>query len=93
MIAEFSITPIGEGDTSERGVVKAAVDAARSTGVEPRVGPFGSSIEAESLDEVFEAVRAAHEAAVRAGAKRVLLELRVDDRRDKAETIASLSQA
>jgi uncharacterized protein (TIGR00106 family) len=92
VIAEFAVTPVGEG-TSERQVVQAAVDAARSTGVELRVGPFGTAIEVESLDQVFEVVRAAHEAAVRAGAERVLLEMRVDDRRDKHESLDELASS
>lgn len=88
VIAEFSITPVGDGNTSERRFVEAAVQELRRSGFEPRVGPFGTALEADSLDKVFEVVKRAHEAAVRAGAKRVLLELRVDDRRDKRATLA-----
>lgn len=88
VVAEFSITPVGEGQTSERRFVEAAVEAVRTRGLATRVGPFGTALEAESLDEVFDAVRRAHEAVLREGATRVLLELRVDDRRDKRESIA-----
>jgi uncharacterized protein (TIGR00106 family) len=88
IVAEISITPVGTDATSERRYVHAAVDALRRAGVQTRVGPFGTAIEVEDLEAVFEAVRQAHQATLAAGAQRVLLELRVDDRRDKQERIA-----
>jgi uncharacterized protein (TIGR00106 family) len=93
VVAEFSVTPVGLGHTSEKAVIEAAVAEVKRSGKDPRVGPFGTAIEAESLDEVFAVVKRAHEAAVREGAERVLLELRVDDRRDKIETVASQMKA
>lgn len=92
VLAEFSITPIGDGQTSERRYVEAALQEVKRSGLASRVGPFGTALEADSLDKVFEVVKRAHEATLRAGAKRVLLELRVDDRRDKREALADLAQ-
>lgn len=91
VVAELSVTPVGAGDTSERRFVEAAIVEIRRSGVPARVGPFGTALEADSLDKLFDIVKRAHEAAVRAGAKRVLLELRVDDRRDERVGLADLA--
>lgn len=66
------------------GLVKPALDELKKAkGVRLLVTPMGTVMEADSLAEILEAVKAAHEAVFRAGASRVSLSLRVDDRRDK----------
>lgn len=66
------------------GLVKPALDELKKAkGVRLLVTPMGTVMEADSLAEILEAVKAAHEAVFRAGASRVSLFLRVDDRRDK----------
>jgi uncharacterized protein (TIGR00106 family) len=83
VIADFSVHPIGKG-TSVSGYVKPAVDELKKAkGVRLLVTPMGTVMEADSLSEILEAVKAAHEALFRAGASRVSLSLLVDDRRDK----------
>lgn len=83
VIADFSVHPIGKG-TSVSGLVKPALDELKKAkGVRLLVTPMGTVMEADSLAEILEAVKAAHEAVFRAGASRVSLSLRVDDRRDK----------
>jgi uncharacterized protein (TIGR00106 family) len=83
VIADFSVHPIGEG-TSVSSYVKPAVDELKKAkGVRLMVTPMGTVLEADSLSEVLEAVKAAHEALFMAGASRVSLSLHVDDRRDK----------
>jgi len=83
VIAEFSIHPVGEG-TSLSGFVKTAVAELRARkGLRVSVTPMGSVIEADRLSDVLSAVEACNERLFREGAKRVILTLRVDDRRDK----------
>jgi uncharacterized protein (TIGR00106 family) len=89
VVAELSIIPVGEG-TSERRYVEAAIEALRAMGLRPEVGPLGTALQADRLDDVLEAVRAAHRAVMDLGAQRVLVELRVDDRVDERETIEAL---
>ena len=43
---------------------------------------MGTLLEAEDLDELMEAVKAAHEAVLQAGSDRVYTTLKIDDRRD-----------
>jgi len=43
---------------------------------------MGTVIEVSSIDEAFNAMRAAHEAVIKTGVKRVVMHLTIDDRRD-----------
>jgi|GEM_PF-185074 len=88
IVAELSVEPIGEGTSISR-FVKEALEALRRSGVKHVPNAMGTVIEANSLDELFAATKAAHEAVFRAGARRVVTTLRLDDRRDKAITIQS----
>ncbi len=84
VMAEFSIVPVGTGETSLSRYVAAAVKAFRSVeGLDFEVTPMGTVLAAEDLATVFEAVGRAHEAVVGLGVKRVASTLRIDDRRDK----------
>jgi uncharacterized protein (TIGR00106 family) len=92
IIAEISVVPLGEGTSVSR-YVRLAIDAIRSSGLKTFSGPMCTSVEATSLGEILEAVKAAHEAVVRAGAGRVVTTLKIDDRRDKAATMEKKMKA
>ncbi|MHA1364700.1 MAG: MTH1187 family thiamine-binding protein [Candidatus Freyarchaeota archaeon] len=85
IIAELTTFPIGEG-TSVSKYVKEAVKALKETGLKVILGPMSTVVEAETLDEIFNAAKLAHEAILKMGAKRVTTSLRIDDRRDKEAT-------
>jgi uncharacterized protein (TIGR00106 family) len=88
VMAEFSIVPIGSGETSVGRYVAAAILAFRNVdGLDFEVTSMGSILAANDLDTIFEAVRKAHEALVGMGAKRVSSILRIDDRRDKPRSM------
>lgn len=83
VIAEFSILPIGTKSTSLSPYVAEAIKAlTRVEGVKFQVGPMSTILEAKTLDEIFRAVRVAHETVFKAGALRVVTSLVIDDRRD-----------
>jgi len=85
VIAEFSIVPVGSGETSVSRHVAAAINAFKNMkGLDFEVTPMGTILAANNLDSIFEAVRQAHEAVMAKGVKRVVSTLRIDDRRDKA---------
>lgn len=90
VIAEVSIVPIGTGDTGVSAFVAEAIKALEKAAEENRlrycVCAMGTEIEGE-LDAVWNAVKEMQEAMFAAGAKRLLTTLRIDDRRDKEETI------
>ncbi|WP_290819217.1 MTH1187 family thiamine-binding protein [Halovivax sp.] len=77
VIGFLSTAPVSDEPMSDQ--VASAVEAIDETGVTYQTGPMGTTIEAESIDELLEAVRAAHEAI---DADRVSTVLKIDDRRD-----------
>jgi len=83
IIASLTVIPLGTASTSLSPYVALAVKALRKVkGIRFQVGPISTSIEAETLDELFRAVKVSHEAAFEAGAERVMTTLTIDDRRD-----------
>lgn len=88
IVADVSVVPLGVG-TSVSEYVKKAVRALDGSGLKVLHGPMSTSLEAKTVDEVFAAVRKAHEAVIAAGAKRVVTTVKIDDRRDKEHTMAS----
>jgi len=87
IIAEFSVIPLGTADASVSDYVRVAVDVLKQQNVKLKPGAMGTVIEAENLEELFKAVELAHEAVFRAGAKRVVTEIKIDDRRDKEASV------
>jgi uncharacterized protein (TIGR00106 family) len=87
-MAEFSLVPVGTGETSVSRYVAAVVNA--FLGVEElefEVTPMGTLLAADNLSVILEAVGKAHEAVVAMDVKRVTSTLRIDDRRDKPRTM------
>lgn len=93
IIAEFSITPIGTGSTSVSQYVKAALAELRKLGIKFELGAMSTTLEAKTVDEIFLAVKKAEEAIFRLGAKRAVIYIKIDDRRDKEATIKSKLEA
>jgi len=91
-IAEFSIVPMGV-DVGVRKYVKEALKTVReiseSNGLKYEVTAMGTIIEGNSLDEIFRVVKEANEAIFKMGVKRTVILIKIDDRRDKKETIES----
>jgi uncharacterized protein (TIGR00106 family) len=92
IIAEVTVSVLGEGSSIGR-FVRVAVEALKKSGHKTVSGPNSTSIEAATIDEVFDAVKAAHLAVVETGAKRVVTTVKIDDRRDKAATMETKLKA
>lgn len=92
IVAELSIAPIGEG-TSVSKYVKAAIKSLKESGVECQTNAMSTVIEVEDLETLFNVVKKAHEAVLKTGAKRLITDLKIDDRRDKKITIESKLKA
>ena len=86
IIAEVSITPLGVG-TSVSKYVKEAIRVIESSGLTTSTGGMSTTIEAPDLDTLFNVIKAAEEAEINAGAQRVSIFLKIDDRRDKDATV------
>jgi uncharacterized protein (TIGR00106 family) len=87
-IAYFIIAPVGIKSTSMGNYVAAAITAMNEVKtLKCEITPMGTVLEADSLEPIFEAVKAAHEALVAKGIARVESTLIIDDRRDKPRTM------
>ena len=85
--AEITIIPIGTANTSLSDYVAAAVAALDKEGVKYTVSGMGTLIESNDADELFGAVKAAHEAVFVKGAERVATSIKIDDRRDVEKSL------
>jgi uncharacterized protein (TIGR00106 family) len=87
--AEISIVPIGTSDTSMSKEIAAAYDAIRNVANLKKVTltPMGTQIEADKLDDIFQAIHAAHNSAKSVGVKRVISTIRIDERLDKPNVL------
>ena len=92
MIAQLSIYPIGEGTSLGR-FVKKGVAVIEKSGYNYEVGGMSTTVETPDLNALFELIKQVHTAHVEEGARRIVIDLKVDDRRDKTATIQSKKQS
>ena len=92
IIAEFAIFPTSEGVSVSK-YVKKAIEEIKKLGISQETGGMSTVLEAETLEEIFEAVKRAYNAIVDMGAKRIHIDLRIDHRLDKEATIESKKRA
>ena len=92
MIAQLSVYPLGEGTSLSR-FVKKGVAIIEESGYHYEIGGMGTTIEVPDLDALCELVKQVHSAHVAEGARRVVIDLKVDDRRDKKGTIEAKKSA
>ncbi len=81
IVSEFSITPIGAGESVSTYVARCE-KIVRASGLPHKLTPMGTVIEGE-WDEVLTVIRACH-MAVRADNRRVSTLIRIDDREGPA---------
>lgn len=82
IVAEISIIPIGTETTSVSRYVSAAVKELEASGLKCNLGPMGTMIEADSIDEIYAAISRAQAAVFDLGAGRAYTILKIDERRD-----------
>jgi uncharacterized protein (TIGR00106 family) len=82
VVAEISIIPMGTETTSVSRYVSAAVKEIEASGLKCSLGPMGTMIEADSIDEVYAAIARAQAAVFDLGAGRAYTILKIDERRD-----------
>lgn len=85
--AEITVIPIGTESTSLSSYVAAAISVLEDMDVKYEINGVGTLIETDSIEKLFNAVKAMHEAVFTAGALRVSTQLKLDDRRDTQKTM------
>ncbi|MFO7602073.1 MAG: MTH1187 family thiamine-binding protein [Candidatus Desulfacyla sp.] len=88
MIAQLSVYPLGEGTSVSR-FVKKGVAVIEASGLPYEIGGMSTSVETPDLDTLFDLIKKVHAAHVAEGAQRLVIDLKVDDRRDTRATIES----
>ncbi len=82
VIAEVSVFPLGTQSPSVSEYVAAAVRELEASGLECTLGPMGTTVEAESPEELYAAVARAQGAVFDLGAGRAYTVIKMDERRD-----------
>ncbi len=82
VIAEISVTPITDGVSVSK-YVRAAYKALVETGLKVELTPMATVMEADTIEDIFDAALRAHRAVADMGARRIITTLKIDDRRDK----------
>ncbi len=86
LLAQLSVYPVGSG-VSLGAYVRKGVKIIEDSGYTYQIGGMSTSIEVPDLKELFELIEKIRQAQIDAGAERVIIELKVDDRRDKNATL------
>lgn len=85
-IVDISIVPIGTKSPSISEYVRKSIKLIKKSGLKYQVSSMGTAIEGDLFD-IFELILQIHKAQVKMGAKRILTTIKIDDRRDKKQTI------
>jgi len=86
IISQLSIAPVGK-DVSLSKYVKIALNVLEKNNVKFETNAMATVIETEDLRTLFNVVEEAHKSVINLGAKRIITELKIDDRKDKSVTI------
>ena len=92
ILAQLSVFPIGDS-TSLSKYVKKGMEVIKTSGYHYEIGGMSTCIELPDLDALFALVKKVHQAHLEAGAQRISIDLKVDDRRDKKATIQTKRKA
>lgn len=92
MIAQLSVYPVGEGTSLSR-YVKKGIQQIKASGLKYEIGGMSTAVEVPDLDTLFRLVKKIHQAQLAEGAKRIIIDLKVDDRTDKEATIQTKRNA
>ncbi len=85
---EVSVVPVGTQKTSVSEYVAAFVkELKKNKNLRVELTGMGTQIEANALGELFAGIEEAREKVFKAGAKRVVLHISVDERRDKGSSL------
>ena len=88
ILAQLSVFPIGEGTSLSR-YVKKGIEVIKASGYHYEIGGMSTCVEVPDLDALFRLVKQVHQAHLAEGARRISIDLKGDDRRDKDATIST----
>ena len=88
ILAQLSVYPVGEGISLGK-YVRKGIEVIKNSGYNYSVGGLSTAIEFPDMDSLFALVKAVRQAHEDEGAKRIIIDLKIDDRKDKNATLNS----
>ena len=88
ILAQLSIYPVGQGTSLGR-YVRKGIQVIKDSGYTYSVGGLSTAIEVPDMDSLFALVKEVRQAHLDQGAKRIVVDLKIDDRGDKDATLNS----
>ena len=82
IISQLSIAPVGESVSLSK-YVKIVLDVLKRNKLKFKTNDMATVIETKDLKTLFKVVEEAHMAVIKSGTKRLITELKIDDRKDK----------
>lgn len=92
VLSQLSVYPIGIG-TSLSKYVKIAIDVLKKNNIKYEINDMATVIETKDIESLFELVKKIRNALVEAGAERIMIELKIDDRLDKTVKLGDKRRA
>lgn len=93
IVAEVSIAPLGTEGTSVSRYVAAAVRELEASGLKCTLGPMGTTVEAETVEEAYAAIARAQAAVFEMGVERAYTVIKMDERRDNGRSSDDMVRA
>ncbi len=85
-IVEISVVPVGTNTASVSRYVRTALEIIKNSGLNYSVNPMGTCIEGD-WETIFQTIRQIHEKLTSIGCPRLITTIKIDDRRDKQQTM------
>lgn len=83
-IMEISVVPVGTCSTSMSDYIAASEKAIqKKKSLRSQINAMETIVESDSLSELFATAKKMHKNVIRAGARRVITSIKIDDRLDK----------
>jgi uncharacterized protein (TIGR00106 family) len=86
MLAEFTVVPLGVGESLSKYVAK-SLELIQASGLEYRINPMGTVVEGE-WDEVMALIKKCHMRMLE-DSKRVSTSIKIDDRKGRTGTLST----
>ncbi len=93
LLVDIHVSPVGTCSTSVSEYIKIAINVLKRKRVKFIIGPFSTSFEISNFNELASIINEIHDELYKAGVKRIVTEIRIDDRRDKEITLESKIKA
>ena len=93
IVAEVSIAPLGTEGPSVSRYVAAAVKELEASGLKCTLGPMGTTVEAQTVEEAYAAIAKAQAAVFEMGVGRAYTVIKMDERRDSGRSSEDMVRA